>query len=91
MSNEPAGAVIRLKLYSRTGCHLCEDMEEVLRALQGELGFRLDCIDVDSDPGLIEAYGTLVPVLKDGDIEICHYFLDPQALRDHLDKSTNQL
>lgn len=91
MRNEPAGAAISLLLYSRTGCHLCEDMEEALHGLQGELGFRLERIDVDSDPGLIDAYGALVPVLKDGDIEICHYFLDLQALRDHLDKRPNQL
>ncbi|NNG14220.1 MAG: glutaredoxin family protein [Gammaproteobacteria bacterium] len=73
-----------LTLYSRSGCHLCEDMAAALDELQKELGFQLERIDIDSDPALIEVYGTLVPVLKDGDTEICHYFLDPQALRDHL-------
>jgi hypothetical protein len=66
-------------------------MEAALNELQKELGFRLEVIDIDSDPSLVDAYGTLVPVLKDGDAEICHYFLDPQALREHLANSSNQL
>lgn len=91
MRNDSAGATISLTLYGRTGCHLCEDMEGALNELQKELGFRLELIDIDSDPSLADAYGTLVPVLKDGDTEICHYFLDPQTLRDHLANSPNQL
>jgi thioredoxin reductase (NADPH) len=91
MKSDFTGPVVGLTLYSRTGCHLCEDMEVALTELQKELAFRLERIDVDSDPGLADAYGTLVPVLKDGDTEICHYFLDPQALREHLANSSNQL
>lgn len=91
MTNNPGAAVISLTLYSRSGCHLCEDMEVALGSLQEELGFRLERIDIDSAPALVQAYGTLVPVLKAGDTEICHYFLDPQALRDHLASSPNQL
>ena len=93
MTSNSAAAAISLTLYSRSGCHLCEDMEAALADLQQELGFRVERIDIDSDPDLIDAYGTLVPVLKQGDIEICHYFLDPQALRSHLhlDSSPNQL
>lgn len=84
-------AAISLTLYGRRGCHLCEDMELALSGLQKELDFRLETIDIDSDPELVVVYGSLVPVLKDGEIEICHYFLDPQALRAHLDNSSNQL
>ena len=82
---------ISLTVYSRTGCHLCEDMEVALATLQNELDFQLQRIDIDSSPALVEAYGTLVPVLMAGEIEICHYFLDPQALRNHLAHSPNQL
>ncbi len=84
MTNNLTAAAISLTLYSRSSCHLCEDMEAALGDLQQELGFQLERIDIDSAPELVQAYGTLVPVLKDGDTEICHYFLDPQALRDHL-------
>lgn len=91
MTSNSDAATISLTLYSRHGCHLCEDMEAALDELQKELGFGLARIDIDSSAELVQAYGSLVPVLKDGDIEICHYFLDPQALRDHLASSLNQL
>ena len=91
MTNNPEAVASSLILYSRSGCHLCEDMEVALGELQKELGFQLQRIDIDSEPALVQAYGTLVPVLKAGDTEICHYFLDPQALRDHLASSPNQL
>lgn len=70
-----------LMLYGRLGCHLCEDMQTDLLSLQEELGFELQLIDVDSDPVLVEQYGTRVPVLASDKGEICYYFLDKQALR----------
>ena len=69
-----------LTLYGRLGCHLCEDMHNDLLVLQKQLGFELQIIDVDSDPVLVEKYGTRVPVLASDKGEICHYFLDKQAL-----------
>lgn len=69
-----------LTIYGRVGCHLCEEMEQALGALQAEWGFSVEVVDVDSDPRLEERYGHLVPVLSAGDEEICHYFLDTDAL-----------
>jgi hypothetical protein len=37
-------------------------------------------IDVDRHPRLEEKWGDKVPVLLDGDREICHYFLDHDAV-----------
>ncbi len=73
-------AEIRLTLYSREGCHLCEVMLQTLRGLQPRLGFALQLVDVDSDPGLVRRYDEWVPVLCCGEQEICHYQLDEQAL-----------
>jgi glutaredoxin len=70
-----------LTLYQRPGCHLCADMRDELRSFQAELGFTLELVDIDREPGLRARYDRLVPVLAMGDREICHYFLDPAALR----------
>lgn len=75
---------VKLDLYGRTYCHLCADMERALQALQGTLGFTLDIHDVDSSAELESRFGELVPVLMAGDTEICHYFLDEEALRRYL-------
>jgi glutaredoxin len=69
---------LRLKLYGRSYCHLCEDMARALRAL----GVDFEEIDVDADSALEQRYGDLVPVLAQADgREICHYHLDEAALR----------
>lgn len=76
---------MRLTLYGRTYCHLCEDMLRALEGLQDELQFTVQIVDVDADPVLEARYGERVPVLvgPDGQ-EICHYFLDLTALTDRL-------
>ena len=77
-------------LYSRSYCHLCEDMLQALLALrpaqEDDAGwFSVAVSDVDTDPGLVAQYDELVPVLvgsRDGGeaIQLCHYFLDAEAV-----------
>ena len=68
---------MKLVLYGRTYCHLCEDMAAALRSRRVEF----EEIDVNSDPGLEARWGELVPVLVDVQgREICHYHLDEAAL-----------
>ena len=77
----------RLTLLSRSYCHLCDDMRTALQAMQGGLPFSVEVVDVDNHPALEERYGDLVPVLLDGETEICHYFLDAAKLTTHLTAS----
>ena len=69
-----------LTVYSRYGCHLCDDMLEQLADLQGKYQFDIDVVDITGDAGLEAEYGTRVPVLASADSEICYYFLDEEAL-----------
>ena len=75
-------------LYSRSWCHLCEDMLGALRACMARLGlpYSVDVVDVDADPALVARFDELVPVLvADGaDAELCHYHLDEAAVLRHL-------
>jgi hypothetical protein len=79
--------VTRFTLYSRSYCHLCEDMLAALDAMQAPAQpFTVDVIDVDADPALVARFDELVPVLY-GELaapELCHYFLDPGAVRAYL-------
>lgn len=70
----------RLTVLARTYCHLCEELIAALRQFQGRYSFEIEVIDVDRDPRLEEKWGDKVPVLLDGDREICHYFLDYEAV-----------
>jgi thiol-disulfide isomerase/thioredoxin len=73
-----------LTVYSRTYCHLCDDMIAALRNLQGRFRFDVKVVDVDSDDTLERRFGELVPVLITGsgkdERELCHYFLDEPAV-----------
>lgn len=55
--------MIRLTLYSRSYCHLCDDMLQALRRLHDEYTFAVDVVDVDADERLVEMYDEIVPVL----------------------------
>lgn len=52
-----------LTLYTRAGCHLCEQAEAHLQALE----YRYHPLDVDGDPALRARHGDDVPVLALGD------------------------
>jgi thiol-disulfide isomerase/thioredoxin len=76
---------MRLRVYGRSYCHLCDDMVAALSELQAQLVFQFDLLDVDADPVLEARYGERVPVLVDAaGEEICHYWLDEDALRKRL-------
>ncbi len=76
-----------LTLYSRSGCHLCEDMEAQLAELAGQHGFRLRRIDIDREAALVTEFGSRVPVLMHGETLICEYFLDLPALMKTLEQA----
>ena len=75
-----------LTVYSRTDCHLCDEMIAGLRVLQARFHFALDVVDVDSDSALEARYGEDVPVLAHGQRELCRHRLDAARVTDYLGK-----
>ena len=55
--------VIRVDVYSRPNCHLCEEAKETLQRLQAQLDFELQFINIETDPALEAQYGTDIPVV----------------------------
>jgi len=47
-------------LYTRLGCHLCDDALAVL----SRFGLQPQLIDIDTDPALRERYTNCVPVVE---------------------------
>ena len=73
----------RLVLYSRSCCHLCDQMLAALR-LQLGADFPVAIVDVDGDPVLKARYGERVPLLANGDKELCCYRYDSERLAAYL-------
>jgi glutaredoxin len=47
-------------LYTRQGCHLCDEARAVLE----RHGLRPRLVDIDADPVLLERYNECVPVVE---------------------------
>ncbi len=74
-----------LTVYSRPGCHLCGEVMEALRALQQELGFALEELDISGEETLERAYFERIPVVAlDGEV-LFEYFVDGDVLRERLE------
>ena len=56
-----------LRLLSRSGCHLCDEMRAVVIPLIERLGGSLETVDVDSDPALVARWGNEIPGLLDAE------------------------
>lgn len=71
------------RVYSRRGCHLCEQMIEQLEPmLRGRARFAVS--DVDEKDEWCERFGDRVPVLEYDGAVICEFRLDAAAVMDAL-------
>jgi glutaredoxin len=59
----PAAPTREVVLYTRQGCHLCEDAWALLERTRRRYGFTLRQVDVDTDPDLAARHGLEVPVV----------------------------
>ena len=75
--------MIVLTLYSRPGCHLCDEMKAVVRRITGEADtpITVEEIDISGDPGLEALYGVEIPVLLVDGRRAAKYRVTDDALR----------
>jgi glutaredoxin len=73
-------------VYSRPGCHLCEEAVEALVALHGE-GYRFDLLEVDieSEDSLLRRMLEKIPVVEVAGQVVSELLLDEAAVRARLD------
>jgi hypothetical protein len=58
-------AVIALTLYSRPGCHLCDEMKAIVQRVTraANVPVTMEEVDISTDPDLEARYGLEIPVL----------------------------
>ncbi len=71
----------QVQIYSRHGCHLCEDALSTLKVLQKELNFEIEEIFIDGDPDLEKKFGEQVPVIQIDHKQHDFYRIDPLRFR----------
>jgi glutaredoxin len=62
-ANRSARWPLAVTLYTRPGCHLCEEAKEQIAPLLQEFGAVLREVNVDADPALRAQFGLDVPVI----------------------------
>lgn len=75
--------MIRLTLYTTLGCHLCAQLEGLLRTLANE-PVALEHVEISEDETLMAHYGVRIPVLADASGAELDRGLDPERLGEWL-------
>lgn len=75
-----------ITVYSRPGCHLCEQAIEALIALHEEgYGFELHEVDIESEELLLRRLLEKIPVVEVDGVVVSELILDEAAVRARLD------
>jgi glutaredoxin len=75
---------LEVTLYTRPGCHLCEEAKSQIAPLLAEFGARLREVNIDADPELRERYNVDVPVIFLGHRKIAKHRIDTGQFRRQL-------
>ena len=79
---------VSFRLYSRAGCHLCDEMLQELEALQRTTAgvFTVDILDIDRDAETQRRYSLRIPVLtaKASGVVVCETRFNKQFFLDYL-------
>jgi glutaredoxin len=63
----------KVTLYTRAGCHLCDEAKAVLIAARRRAAFDYEEIDIDSDTDLVRRYNDEVPVIAINGVKAFKY------------------
>jgi glutaredoxin len=75
---------LEVTLYTRPGCHLCEEAKWQIAPLLAEFGARLREVNIDADPKLRDLYNLDVPVIFLGDRKVAKHRVDPTQFKRQL-------
>ena len=71
---------VHVVLYSRPGCHLCDEARAVLETERARTPFDLEELDIESDAALVKEYGIRIPVVTIDGVERFEIAVDPREL-----------
>jgi glutaredoxin len=82
-----AAGPLDVTLYTRPGCHLCEEAKAVMGPLLAEFGARLREVNIDADPVLRARYDYDVPVIFLGARKVAKHRLVAAQFRRQLEEA----
>ena len=82
---------IQIDIYSRPGCHLCDEAKEVVERVRARFPFSLRVINIETDPELETRYGEQIPVVFNNGNKAFKYHVDEAELEKKVKKLWKQL
>lgn len=82
--------MIPVTIYSRPGCHLCDEMKLVVQQVGASIPITLEEIDISTDAQLEQRYGLEIPVLFVAGKKVAKYRVSESDLRRMLSARTGR-
>jgi hypothetical protein len=73
--------MVAVTIYSRPGCHLCDEMKAVVHKVARTVPLSLEEIDISKDAALEAEYGLEIPVLFVAGRKAAKYRVGEEELR----------
>ena len=80
-----------ITLYTRPGCHLCDQAKELILPLLSEFAATFREVNIDDDPQLTARYGLDIPVIFIGTHKAAKHRVDPKQFRRQLEEASARL
>ena len=71
-------------VYSRPGCHLCDDAMRVIAEVKRETDLTLEEVNIEHDLELLQRYRFDIPVITINGVEAFRHRVEPSTLRETL-------
>ncbi len=71
-------------VYSRPGCHLCDEAKAAIRQANCAEQYTLEEIDIETSPILLEKYQNDIPVVTINSVEEFRHRVDPSEFKKKL-------
>jgi glutaredoxin len=78
---------VQVTLYTRPGCHLCEDAKAAIAPLLAEFGATLKEVNIDEERELAERCGWDIPVIFIGDRKVAKHRVNVRQFRRQLEEA----
>jgi glutaredoxin len=79
-----AAKPLEVTLYTRPGCHLCEEAKAAIEPLLVEFGAKLREVNIEGDAVLTERYGWDIPVVFVGSRKAAKHRVEREQFRRQL-------
>lgn len=76
---------LKLQIYSKPECHLCDDAKELVRRVGASYPLEIETVNIEEDPEAYERYKHEIPVGFLEGRKLFKYRIDEKALRRALD------